>query len=232
MIDTIEEMENYTKLKPELDLLMRMRDKALIALSWIFFKRGGENLRVKLGDVYFNDNELLVTFTISKKSKREKVCPVCKDTNGGRTKFCKNCGQDLILVKVERSGSNLVVTKGKSTDYKFCTFVMDWTLKLRDMGGSAKDALFPRYTHFGGFQYDKSIKTVQRLDQILQKIDPIMTSHMFRYGAAEKFLRLGYTPYDLKEIGDWATTQMPELYAKRQGLTQTQKRFSQDTRVT
>lgn len=48
---------------------------------------------------------------------------------------------------------------------------------------------------------------------------------MFRYGGTEKFLGLGYTPTDLKEIGDWGSSYMPEKYAERKGLTRTQRRF-------
>jgi hypothetical protein len=55
---------------------------------------------------------------------------------------------------------------------------------------------------------------------------------MFRYGAAEKFLRLNYTPYDLKEIGDWSSAHMPESYVKRIGLMQSQTKFMKDVRTT
>jgi hypothetical protein len=34
---------------------------------------------------------------------------------------------------------------------------------------------------------------------ILQRLDPTLTSHMFRRGASKKYLILGYTPYDPKE---------------------------------
>lgn len=37
-----------------------------------------------------------------------------------------------------------------------------------------------------------------------QKLDPTLTSHMFRYGHSEKLFRLGYTPYEVKEIGELA----------------------------
>lgn len=100
------------------------------------------------------------------------------------------------------------------------------------MGCKNEAALFPKYHYFGGFRFDEPLKTVERLDQILQNLDPTMTSHMFRYGASERYLRMGYTPIDLKEIGDWASSKMPELYAEKKNLTPAQKRFSNDSRVT
>jgi len=61
-----------------LDRLIRLRDKALIAITWIWFKRGGEVLGIKRKDVAVTDRELLVTFHIQKKQKRHKVCPKCQ----------------------------------------------------------------------------------------------------------------------------------------------------------
>jgi len=65
----------------------------------------------------------------------------------------------------------------------------------------------------------------------MQKLDPTLSTHMFRYGMSEKYLTLGYSPYELKEIGDWSDIKMPQLYAERKGLTRSQKRFSEDGRV-
>ncbi len=48
---------------------------------------------------------------------------------------------------------------------------------------------------------------------------------MFRCGGAEKYLASGYISHELAEIGDWATSNMPEAYAERIGLTPSQKRF-------
>lgn len=72
--------------------------------------------------------------------------------------------------------------------------------------------------------------TVSNLNRILQRLDPTMTSSLFRYGGAEKWLILGYTPHDLKEIGDWATSSMPEKYAEKKGISSAQREWSRDTR--
>ena len=59
-------------------------------------------------------------------------------------------------------------------------------------------------------------------------MDETLTSAMFRYGHTEVLLRKGYRPTDLKEIGDWDSSRMPEVYAERKGLTVSQERFADD----
>ena len=54
---------------------------------------------------------------------------------------------------------------------------------------------------------------------------------MFRYGAAEKLFILGYTVYDVKEAGDWASIKMPVEYAKKKGLSVAQKKYAEDLRI-
>ena len=54
---------------------------------------------------------------------------------------------------------------------------------------------------------------------------------MFRYGQSETLLRRGYLPHEIKEIGDWSSSFMPELYANRKGLTAAQRKFTQDVRM-
>ena len=78
LISDIDTMVSYTKLNERYDRLIRERDKALIALGWIFFKRANEVVRVQLKDCHFNEKELTVTFYISKKSKSYRICPECK----------------------------------------------------------------------------------------------------------------------------------------------------------
>jgi len=47
----------------------------------------------------------------------------------------------------------------------------------------------------------------------------------------ENLLRRGYLPSEVREIGDWSSSYMPELYAKRKGLTPVLRRFETDTRT-
>jgi len=36
--------------------------------------------------------------------------------------------------------------------------------------------------------------------------------------------------YELKEIGDWSSSKMPEIYAERKGIIVAQRRWSEDVR--
>ena len=80
-----------------------------------------------------------------------------------------------------------------------------------------------------GEPYSTSM-SIQNYDRLLQRLDKTMTSTMFRYGGAEKFLLLGYSPTELKSIGDWDSSLMPEIYAARKDLTPAQRRFAEDIR--
>jgi hypothetical protein len=53
---------------------------------------------------------------------------------------------------------------------------------------------------------------------------------MFRYGGSEKFLQLGYSPLELAIVGDWESSLMPEVYARRKDLSVAQRRFAEDVR--
>jgi len=232
LIKTIEEMDEYTKLDPKPDRWVRTRDKALIAIGWTFFKRGNEILRLRLSDVYFDDYELNVTFNVSKKAKRVKICPFCQEINASKARFCRNCGEVIQNVPLtEVSKGYVIVTKRKTMEFPFCKYIVEWIKLAKELGCPLDGFLFAPYNHFtNNFIWSRKL-TVQRFDQILQRLDPTLTSHMFRYGATEKYLRMGYSPYDLKEIGDWSSIQMPETYAKRKGLTKSQERFAKDTRM-
>lgn len=232
LIKQIEEIKQYTKLDAKHDRLMRLRDQALIALAWIFFKRGGEDLDVTLRDIYFDKQELHVTFQIEKRSRRIKVCPECSDSNALKAVFCKQCGGNIENIEHTMKGEpgTVIVTKRKTMKSPFCIFVVKWVQELRKLGCSSDDYLFPQYSIFTrDFVFDKQI-TVTRFNQILQRLDVTLTSCMFRYGHSEKLFVQGYTPYEVKEIGDWASDHMPEVYAKRKGFTKSQKRFAKDTR--
>lgn len=233
-IKKIETVPEYSKLDKEADRLLRVRDAALVGLAQTFFKRGNENLHVKLGDVYYDASELVVSLHIEKKRKTLKFCPQCQKKNARLAKFCRFCGLDISLVKPKETGKeDQIVTKRKSVNYPFCKPIIEWIDALKKLELDPKAWLFPRYHYFSRaflFYAEKPL-TIQRFDQILQRLDPSMTSSLFRYGGAEKYLRLGYTPFELKEIGDWSSSKMPEIYATRKGLTPSQKRFTEDVRM-
>jgi len=237
-IDRIPEYVSGTLTKTEnskdLDNQVRLRDKALIAISWIWFKRAGEVLGLKRKDVSITDRELLVTFHIQKKRKRFKTCPECDTKNGYKSNYCRKCNRDLQTIPVTYEGEPLIVTKRKTLKNKFTKFVIEWLDKFDTLTENEESWLFPSLQVFftsASFRFN-NIKhmTVQNFDRILKRLDSRMTSCLFRYGGAEKYLVLGYTPFELKEIGDWSSTKMPEIYAKRKGITAAQRRWSEDIR--
>lgn len=236
LIRKIEAIPKYVspKLGSKFDSLLRLRDKALIATSWIWFKRGGEVLGLKRKDIALTNREILVTFHIQKKQKRCKICPSCETKNGYRSNFCRKCKTDLQRVKVKREGDPQIVTKRKTLQHKFTGYILDWLEEFDKLTEGTESWFFPALrvvftSAFFDFNSEKHM-TVQNFDRILKRLDPNMTSCLFRYGGAEKYLVLGYTPYELKEIGDWSSSKMPEVYAERKGITPAQRRWSEDTR--
>ncbi len=237
LIDMIDGFPYYIspKLGEELDRLVRLRDKALISTAWIFFKRGGEVLKLHRKDVSLSETDIYITFTISKKAKRYKLCTDCGERNGYKSNYCRKCSANLQEADVLVDNNPKIVTKRKTLRHKFAEYVHEWVLTFDSLAPDSPEALFfpPLRVVFshGYFDfYSPKEMTIQNFDRILKRLDETMTSSMFRYGGAEKYLLLGYTPRELKEIGDWSTSYMPELYAARRGLTPTQKRWSEDVR--
>lgn len=239
LILQVETTPNYTKLKPKIDQLIRLRDAALIGAAWTWFKRGGEVLKMQYGDITFEGEEIAVSLTIEKKQKRIKLCPYCKTKdkptkNAIKSTYCKNCGKEILQIEPIKIGeANKRVTKRKKITYPFIQPLIAWYKALEKIKPQSDFWMFPRYHYFSQkflFKAEKPF-TVQRFDQILQKLDFTLTSSMFRYGGAEKYLRLGYTPFELKEIGDWSSSKMPEIYADRKGLSPSQKKFAEDERI-
>jgi integrase len=234
LINKIDAIPAYVsaKLDSRFDRLLRLRDKALIAVSWVWFKRAGEVLGLRREDVALTDRELLVTFRIQKKQKRYKICFRCKTRNGVKSNYCRKCQAELKEVEISQEGKVHIVTKRKTLRNEFTKYIIDWLNefdKLTRMGW-----FFPplRVVFTSAYFDFNSINpmSIQNFDRILKRLDPKMTSCLFRYGGAEKYLVLGYTPYELKEIGDWSSSKMPEVYAERKGITSVQKRWSEDIR--
>lgn len=252
--------KKYTKLPVDVDRLFRLRDAAAVAMCWIFFKRGGENLQLKVQDISFDARKLHVKFTIEKKRKRYRMCSEGhKEAKNSRTaKYCKECGRDISQLSTTEIGSKepVIKHKTKSMLYTFVQYITNWLEVLKSgeiKGVNGESWLFPTYQYIGDTwgveskyvsvkrhrdnQKNDKVKqrwnhlTVQRLDQILQAIDPSLTSHMFRYGHTEVLLRNGYTPYECSLVGDWSSDKLPQLYAKKKGITLEEQRFSEDLSV-
>lgn len=232
LISRIDAMENYTKLEAKFDRLMRERNKGLIAFSWIYFKRRAELVRVQLRDVSFDEQTLVVTFYVQKKVRRIKVCPMCKEKNSKKAQFCNICGVNISRVRVKTKGErSIVVNKRKSMESEFCQLFVKWIKILRIMGLPKTAYIFPPFKTFEGYDFDFNEHiNCARLGRIIQDLDESLFSAIFRYGASEKYLLLGYTREELKDIGDWSDVRMPSVYAKRAGLSPGEERWSKDKR--
>jgi len=239
LIDKINRIPEYcSPTLKQFDRLLRLRDSAIISVSWIWFKRGNEVLSVKRKDVALTEDQILVTFHIQKKSKRFKVCPLCNTKSGYKANFCRNCKADLQDVEVQGEKNEFVVTKRKTLRNKFAKHIVTWLNEFdkitEDIEDSEESWFLPALQVFFTSAYFKFFSekpmTVQNFDIILQRLDPTITSSFFRYFATEKYLVYGYLPHELKEIGDWSNSQMPELYAKRLGLTPALRKWSDDVR--
>jgi hypothetical protein len=240
LTNKIDQIPHYCKktLGERTDHLLRQRDKAIVSTLWTWFKRGHEVLSIKRKDVVLTERQILVTFHVQKKSKRFKVCAVCDTRSGFKSKFCRECKANLQDVEVQGEKDEFVVTKRKTLKNKFVQIIVNWlteydklTEGLEDVGESW---FFPALRvvfncAFFKFHSERPM-TVQNLDAILQKLDSTITSSFFRYFATEKYLSLGYLPHELKEVGDWSSSKMPELYAERFGLTPVLRKWSEDVR--
>lgn len=189
---------------------------------------------------------LVVQFVIQKKKKYRKFCPHCETkgkptSNAKDANFCRNCGNSLSEVKPIAVGKDPdPIPKSKLLSYPFCKYVVTWLDYVKTLKLHKDDFLFPPYKRWMGFRFGHSDEanenklyhiSIQRLDQILQRLDPTLTSSMFRYGHTEQLFYQGYTPSDLKDIGDWESTRMPEIYAKRKGITPATEKFAYDVEV-
>lgn len=238
LIKKIETAPNYISktLSGEVDRLFRLRDKAIISTGWIWFKRAGEILSVKRKDVALTDTEILVTFNIQKKSRRFKICPVCDTKSGYKARFCRECKTDIQYEEIQGEKEDYIKTKRKTIRNYFVKYIIEWleAFDSMDLLDSEEAWFFPSFQvvfNSGFFKFfSEKPMTVQNLDSILQKLDPTITSSFFRYFQTERYLSLGYLPHELKEIGDWSSSKMPEIYAERIGLTPAMRRWSEDVR--
>ena len=236
----------YTKLDPETDKMFRLRDAALICAAWIFFKRGNEDLPLRLEDISVADGRLSVTFEIEKKRTYFLICSSCGFKNQRRSKMKKD-GSEALCGKCETSLRNamphtekemLRTTKRKTLRYKYTKPIVDWyRVALIANGENKKAWFFPPFKFFGKEFLWNSEKpmSIQNFDYLLQRLDPSLSSCMFRYGrtevladAKDKKGRHLYSMRDLTILGDWNSEYMPTLYAKRKGLTETAQRFEED----
>lgn len=245
LITQIEEHPRYIskylrEQQPELENLLKKRDIAIIAIGTIFFKRGGEILGLRNKDVRYDNRNLYATFTIEKKNKSKKICK-CGQSNGIKARFCKNCALPLDDIPINTEYKIFRSKKRKTRKDEFVPYVIEWCDIVKQLTPLEDAWFFPplqvvfdnSYFDFTREHFDKrrnrpahSGMTVQNLDRILQRLDPTMTSSMFRYGITEQLLNEGVSLMALKKIGDWSSTKMPEIYAHRLEMTEEERRWS------
>ena len=240
LVKKIGEFEGYTglgKRNPEIERLIKLRDQGLVSIAWLFIKRGGEYLRLQLKDVRLLGRELSVVYHIEKKQKRKKLCTTegCGELNKLKAKFCSKCAADISAVEpiVVSAPSPRDVKKTKLLGTSpLIKFFQDWVQTIKDMGIEDQESyVFPRVLSSSEqFDFGHHIG-VSRLDQILQKIDPSMTSHFFRYGHTEVLLFLDYTESEAKEAGDWEKEDMVHTYGKKVEQGKAAKKFAEETRA-
>ncbi len=245
LITQIEEHPHYIskylqERQPELEELLKKRDIAIISIGTIFFKRGGEILGLRNKDVKYDSRNLYATFTIEKKNKSKKICK-CGQSNGIKAKFCKNCALPLDDVPINTDYKIFRSKKRKTRKDEFVPYVIEWCDIIKGLTSLEDAWFFPplqvvfdsSYFDFTRERFNKrtnrlahSGMTVQNLDRILQRLDPTMTSSMFRYGITEQLLNEGISLMGLKKIGDWSSTKMPEIYAHRLEVSAEERRWS------
>ena len=237
LIYQIDSMPHYVSktLGHETDRTLRIRDKALIATGWIWFKRASEILGVKRKDVYLDVNKIYITFHIRKKSKRFKTCPLCSKQSGYKAKFCRECKTDLQDVLIQGGTEEFTATKNMTLKYNVTKPLVEWLDSFdkltedQNIADNSEAWFFPALQvcfNSGVLKfYSEKPMTVQNFDHILQKLDPTITSSFFRYFRTEQLQVRGYTNEELTQIGDWSSSHMPEIYAKRKGLTPALRRF-------
>ena len=161
-----------------------------------------------------------------------------KTRSGYKAKFCRECKTDLKDVEVQGEKEDTIVTKRKTLKNKFVPHIVNWVTefdKLTEEIEEREEAWFYpalKVCFNNGYlkYFSENPMTVQNLDHILQKLDYTITSSFFRYFRTEQLLTLGYSERELKQIGDWSSSRMPEIYAERKGLSQAERRFAEDTR--
>ena len=88
-----------------------------------------------------------------------------------------------------------------------------------DIQSSKKEAWFFSslrvvFTHTYFVHLSEKPMTIQNWDRILKRLDPKITSCLFRYFGIEKFLQLGYSPTDARAFNKVALRYGRKRYPK------------------
>ena len=235
LIGKIQSMETYSM---HGDTYLRLRDIAFIVIAWMFARRPSEVLELKVSDIKQSGPSLAFFFKAKKKLKRRKICPGCSESNARKSIACWKCAADLKDVQLSIIGdpSLQYFTLYKSKDYPFCIHILNWLAILKELKACDSSYLFAPFSAAGNcFIFSKHV-SVRWFSKTLSKLDPTLTSCLFRPGGIEYMLKHKtkdgapkYTRADVREIVHLSTDQMVNVYADRKGLTDAQRRFAEDT---
>ncbi len=234
LIEKIQNMETYSL---HGDIYLRLRDIAFIVIAWMFARRPSEVLELRVSDIKQSGPALAFFFKAKKKLKRYKVCPSCADKNASKALFCKKCATPLKDVQPSMIGdpSLQYFTLYKNKEYSLCVHIMDWLKLARELGADDSSYLFPPYNTGGEcFLFDKHI-TRRWMSDTLSRIDPTLTTCLFRPGGIEYMQKQKkpdgtrkYTDSDIRDIVRLSSERMVRVYGDRKGLSDAQQRFAED----
>ncbi len=244
-IEKIETSETYSKLSLDNNAVVKLRDKAVFALWWIFFKRGGEMLSLRCKDINVMEDRLVVTYAIEKKKRFVLICAKCGYENRRNHRkdaddvyvVCKKCSRSL-QDSIRETRKELVTSlKRRSLKDPMTAHILAWKEHTGHAAAGPNSWFFPKFQYFQNrFVWDSEKPlSIQWLDWMLQKTDKSLTSSMARYGHTEQLLKAktekGAPKYSIDAItrrGDWESYDMPMRYAQKKGLTQQEIEFEED----
>lgn len=240
LLAKVKTISGYSKLHPDTDQIVRLRDAAVIALWWLFFKRGGEVLSVLAKNVDVAEDKLVVRYELEKKRHFVLVCKCGYENNrrdrknrDGAWIACKKCGVSLETAARQSKSDKVESLKRRTLKDPFCQYVLDW----KTLVPQEAKWFFPKFQFFkNSFVWDSQKPlTVQWFDKMLQRLDYSLTSHMARYGHTEVLFRAKtpggspkYNVHTITQRGDWESYAMPMRYAKRKSISEDEAKMEDD----
>jgi len=162
----------------------------LFALLWAFGKRLSEIVVLRTTDIAIRGNDLAVTFTILKKSRKtRKGVPIPEENR----------------VNPPRR------TKRLTLDNKYAVIIRDYWDSVKDRGGY----LFPRPQTKTGHIYPKYVWDFIKEMGFEQ---PIWT-HLFRHSLATELAQAEVSVFEMKTWFDWARIDTADEYVSAAGIS-------------
>jgi len=199
-------------------------------MLWLFGKRISEILKLRIKDVWEENGELRVKFTIEKKAKTYKLCE-CKALNSKTASYCRQCGKNLegTPLKTMKAGE-VTVVKRKSLlvdPVFYITFWREeWLRRVSNQMAFFFPALVLRYTSSGMKIMVNPWRPIsrQRAHQLLAMFG--LSPHLFRSAFAKRLLRKSKNVKLVQSAGDWSSISSLLEYAKSIGETPEDEQFS------